>query len=112
LPGYCSRGGHTQGLTRQTAFAEEASFRQDGHYRFFALLGHDRELYLAALDVENRIRRISLRKDGRVRWVLMSGLSTVDFCEEKTEIEHGRLVLNGFGDSWRPRTWRSTWNCL
>jgi hypothetical protein len=56
---YC----HAKRLTRQTALAKEASFRQDGHHRFFALLGHNRELHLAALDVENRIRRVPLRKD-------------------------------------------------
>ena len=63
-------GGHAKRLARQTALAEEAAFRQDGNHGFFATLGYNRELHLAALDVEHRIRRVPLRKDGFITFVL------------------------------------------
>ena len=62
----CAGGGHAKRLTRKTALAEETGFRQDGNHGFFATLGYHRELHLAALDVEHRVCRVPLRKDGFV----------------------------------------------
>jgi hypothetical protein len=66
-------------LARQTALAEETSLRQDGNDGFFATLGYNRELYLAALEVEHRISRVSLRKDEFTTLVLPTGFSSREF---------------------------------
>ena len=71
----CASGGHAKRLARQTALAKEATFRQDGNDGFFATLGYSREFHLAALEVENRIRRVPLRKDGFITLVLLAAFS-------------------------------------
>src|ERR1019366_4512825 len=78
----CACCGHAKRLTRQTALSEEAGFRQDGDHGFFAALGYHRELHLAALDVEHRVRRVSLRKDGFIGLLRMSSFSSREFREE------------------------------
>jgi len=84
-------GGHAKRLACQTALAKEASFRQDGNDGFFATLGYNRELYLAALDVEHRIRRIHLRKHGFISLVLSAGFSSRQFCQQEAGIECGSM---------------------
>jgi hypothetical protein len=73
-------GGHANWLTRQTALAKEAGFRQDGNHGFFATLGDNREFHLAALDIEHGIRRVPLRKDEFIGLVFANGFSSVDVC--------------------------------
>jgi hypothetical protein len=50
----------TQGMAIQTSFAKKMTGSQDCNYRFLALLGNDSELDLALLDVEDRVRSLSL----------------------------------------------------
>ena len=76
-------GGHAKRLARQTALAKETVFRQDGNDGFFAALGYNRELHLAALDVEHRIRRVPLRKDKFIRLVLPAGFSSRSFVRKR-----------------------------
>ena len=74
-------------MTCETALAKEAGFRQDGDHRFFAPLGYHRKLYLAALDIENGIRTVALRKDGCILFVLRGLFSNTEFSQEKARIE-------------------------
>ena len=87
-------GGHAKRLARQTALAKKATFRQDGDDGFFALLGYSRELHLAALDVEHRIRGVSLRKDGFILFVLPTGLSDREFGQERREDQMRQLCVS------------------
>src|SRR5436190_17750412 len=50
----------------QTAFAKKVAGSQDCNDRFLALLGNDGEFDLALLDVKNRVRDLSLRKDNLI----------------------------------------------
>ena len=60
----CVCGGNAQQLASQGGFTEEAGRRKMGDYGFLAARRYDGELDLAALDVEDRIGRVALRKDG------------------------------------------------
>jgi hypothetical protein len=55
-------------LARQAALAKEAGFGQDGDDGFFATLGDNRELHLAALEVEreSQSKPIYPKRDDRV----------------------------------------------
>jgi hypothetical protein len=44
----------------QTSFPEKVARPQDRNHRFLALLGNDRELDIALLDVKDRVRDLSL----------------------------------------------------
>src|ERR1700738_2441031 len=50
----------------QTSFTEKVAGAEDCTHRFLALLGNDRELDLALLDVKNRVRDLSLRKNNLI----------------------------------------------
>jgi hypothetical protein len=54
---------HTKRLTRQATLSEKTVLRQNGNHRFFTTLRYHHKFYLAALDVEDSIRRVSLQKD-------------------------------------------------
>ena len=57
---------HAQRLPGEASFAEEFVRSENCDDGFLALLGNDGDLHLAFLDVEDRIRRVALRKDGLV----------------------------------------------
>src|ERR1700732_3324736 len=50
----------------QTSFTEKVAGSEDCNHRFLALLGNDSELDLALLDVKNRVRDLSLRKNNLI----------------------------------------------
>ena len=50
----------------QTSFAKKMAGSQDCNDRFLALLRNDGELDLAFLDVKNRVRDLSLRKNNLI----------------------------------------------
>src|SRR5580700_255052 len=58
--------GDAQRMAIQTPFAEKLTWSQDRNHRFLALLGNDSELDLALLDVKNRVRDLSLRKNNLI----------------------------------------------
>ena len=66
-------GPHANSLPCEAAFTKKTTTLQDGHDGFFALLGHNRELDLALLQIKHGIRRIPLRKDN----VVLSGFRIV-----------------------------------
>jgi hypothetical protein len=55
-----------QGMAIQTSFAKKLTWSQDCYHRFLALLGNDSELDLALLNVEDRVRDLSLRKNNLI----------------------------------------------
>ena len=69
----------TQQLSGQTAFPKEITGSQKGDYGFLPVLGMDGLLDLAALNVENRIRGISLPVDDLILPIIGNGSPTVTF---------------------------------
>lgn len=57
------------------AFAKELSRLQDSDHGFLALLGYDDDLHPPFLDIEDRVRLISLGKDDVTLAKLKDGLS-------------------------------------
>ena len=55
--------GHAQRLAGQASLAKEVAGAQNGNHRFLALLGDDRELDLAFLDIEDGVGRVALQED-------------------------------------------------
>jgi hypothetical protein len=53
-------------LADQASFTKKLTRTQQGQHCFLALSRHDSDLHLARLNKINRVRLVSLRKDGRV----------------------------------------------
>jgi hypothetical protein len=73
----------------QTSFAEKVTWSQDCNHRFLALLGNDGELDLALLDVKNRVRDLSLRKNDLILPIFGYRFSLAHFGEKFFRIERG-----------------------
>src|SRR5436190_19009251 len=73
----------------QTSFAEKVTWSQDGNHRFLALLGNDRELDLALLDVKNRVRDLSLRKNNLILSIFGYRFSFAHLGEKYLGIKRG-----------------------
>jgi len=63
---HCRHSRHAQRLPHQASFANEIADSKDRDDCFFPLLGNNGDFNLALLDVENSIRRLSLREDGLI----------------------------------------------
>ena len=77
----CDSRCHAQRLAGEAALAEELTGVENGDDRLLALLGYDRDLYLAFPDVVQGIRRLSLPKDVVVHSAFQNGLSAEDTGE-------------------------------
>src|ERR1700680_4162708 len=62
---------------------------QDCNHRFLALLGNDRELDLALLDVKNRVRDLSLQKDNLILSIFGYRFSFAHLGEKYFGIKRG-----------------------
>src|ERR1700694_3091238 len=82
-----SRGGDTQRMAIQASFAKKLTWSQDRNHRFLALLGDDSELDLALLDVENRVRDLSLRKNNLIPPIFGYRFSLAHLGEKRFGIE-------------------------
>jgi hypothetical protein len=60
---HAGRGCGTNGLSGEAGFPQKGPAFQNRDHCFLAFLGHDRELDLTLLDIEDRIRRVPLRKE-------------------------------------------------
>src|SRR5450759_2099356 len=87
------RCGHPHGSCGQTALAKEVAFPQYGKDCLLATLRQNRELHVSPVDVEHRIRRISLREDGIVVSVLPASLSRANFLEKYFAIQSGNVCI-------------------
>jgi hypothetical protein len=74
-------------LPGQTSFPEEFVRFKNCDDGFLALLRNDGDLHLAFLDVEDRIRRVSLGKDGLVLAVLTNAPALANLSEKRFRIE-------------------------
>src|SRR6266566_6197827 len=85
------RGGarHAQQLPCQTSLAEEIALSKDRNDCFFPLFGKNGDFDLALLDVENSIRRLSLREDSLFLLVFGNGSAAVCFGEKRFGVEDG-----------------------
>src|SRR3984957_10219197 len=83
---------HSQGLPGQASLAAKFFASKNCNYGFFPMLGKYDELYLPVLDVEDGIRRLTLRKDNLTSSVYRCGPSAVCLGEEGLEFER-RLGL-------------------
>src|SRR5687767_10659067 len=90
--GYRGRCRHPQPLTREASFAEEVTLAQNRDDRLLALFGGHREFHLAFSEIEQRVRRFSLREDVAVRAVLNSGSPVRDSSEKGLPID--RLLFS------------------
>src|ERR1700730_1504035 len=89
---HCCGCRHAPGLPGQASLAAEIAGSEDCNDRFFPLLGNHGELHFAALDVENRIRRLPLRKDNFTYFIGGYRPSAVCLCEEGLGVEQGFLL--------------------
>ena len=74
-------------LPGKTSFTEEFVRSKNCDDGFLALLRNDGDLHLAFLDVEDRIGRVSLRKDDLVLAVLANAPALADLGEKRFRIE-------------------------
>jgi len=70
---------------------------------FFPLLGNDSELDLTLLDVEHRIRRVTLREDNLSRQVLGQGSATIHCRKKCLRVKWGFFHLLCHDRSLAPR---------
>src|SRR5712692_8849986 len=73
----------------QASFAKKMTGSQDCDDRFLALLGNDRELDLALLDVKNRVRDLSLRKNNMILSVFEYRFSLAHLGKKNFWIKRG-----------------------
>src|SRR5271165_2735843 len=86
----------------QTSFAKKVAGPQNGDDGFLSLLGNHRELELAFLNIENRVRDVALRENNLILLILRYRFSLTDFGEKFLGIKRG-LALLCHGDSHWPR---------
>ena len=80
-------------LTRQGTFAEIASLWKVSDYGFLAAHGYEGEIYLAALNVEDCIRGVALRKDVFTGQVFAPGFSGSEPVKEIQDVKLGCQTL-------------------
>src|ERR1700726_5360989 len=73
----------------QTSFTEKVAGSEDCNHRFLALLGNDSELDLALLDVKNRVRDLSLRKNNFILSIFGYRFSLAHLGEKYFGIKRG-----------------------
>ncbi len=77
-------------LAGQASLAEEVADIQYGDDPLLALLGDDRQLDLALLDIEDAIGGISLPEDALVRLISRRGSAGADRCQKSRRLEERR----------------------
>jgi hypothetical protein len=87
-------------VTIQTSFAEKVTGFQDCDHCFFALLGNDGEFDLALLDIKNRVRDLSLRKNDLILPIFEYRFSLARLGEKFFGVERGFTFLPHGGSSF------------
>ena len=87
-------------LPSKTSFTEKIVRSKHCDDGFLALLRNDGDLHLAALDVEDRIRGVSLRNDDRALAVLPNAAALANLGEKRFRIER-RLAFNRHDTTFR-----------
>jgi hypothetical protein len=79
---------------RQTTFAKEVAFAQNGDYRFFSVVGHNSKLDLAFLDIKNGVRWVPLREHNLIFVVSCGRSAFTDLAKVQKDLGiEGRLVV-------------------
>jgi hypothetical protein len=78
---------YAQRLPGQASFAAELVRPQDCDDGFLALLGDNGDFDLALLDIENCIRKTTLREDRLVLWIFRDGSAAVFRVQEDFRVE-------------------------
>src|SRR6266436_281545 len=89
-----------QRMAIQTSLAKKVTGSQDCNHRFLALLGNDGELDLTLLDVKNRVRDLSLRKNNLILPIFGYRFPLANLGEKYFGIKRGLSSLHGM--SFRP----------
>jgi hypothetical protein len=84
---HCRDRRYPQSLSGQTSFTEEVVRSKNCDDGFLALLRNDGDLHLAFLDIEDRIRRVSLCKDDLVLAVRINAPAIANLGEKRLRIE-------------------------
>src|SRR5580658_422869 len=79
-------------LACKGALSKKATGQEMGDYRFLAACGYYSELYFAALDVENRTGRVTLREDRFAASVFAPGFSRNKLVQRTPQVECGHLI--------------------
>src|SRR5437773_11460724 len=87
----------------QTSFAKKVTGPQHCNDRFLALLGNDGELDLALLDVKNRVRDLSLRKNNLILPIFGYRFSLAHLGEKFFGIKRGFNSLPHKGSPFSSR---------
>src|SRR5260370_28930328 len=72
----------TQRMAIQTSFAKKMTWSQDCNDCFLALLGNDGEFDLALLDVQHRVRDLSLSENNLILQIFRYRFSLAHFGEK------------------------------
>lgn len=88
------RRGPPHQLLCQATLAKEITTPQKGDHSFLAPLGHNRELHAAFLDIEDGIRRVTLREDILLVAVLPGRLLRANYFEELSGVGSGATFVN------------------
>src|SRR6266446_1763741 len=78
-----------QRMAIQTSFAKKVAGSEHCNHRFLALLGNDGEFDLALLDVKNRVRDLSLRKNNLILPIFGYRFSLAHLGEKYFGIKRG-----------------------
>jgi Beta-lactamase len=97
---HCRDRRYPQSLSGQTSFTEEVVRSKNCDDGFLALLRNDGDLHLAFLDIEDRIRRVSLCKDDLVFAVRINAPAIANLGEKRLRIE-SRPVFDRHSTSLR-----------
>jgi hypothetical protein len=85
--------GQAQWLSGQAALAEKVALAMERDDRLLAPLGYDAELDPALLDIEDGIRRVSLREDLLIVSVVRNVAAAISGVEELFEVEQRGTTL-------------------
>src|SRR5579872_825244 len=101
--GYCRCSSHAERLTCEATFAKKVPLAQDANGCFLSIVGHDRYLHLAALDIKQCVSRIPLREDGLLLCERHNLPSLADGGKERVRVELA-FFLDAHKGNWRLST--------
>src|ERR1700722_10063956 len=93
-----------QAMAIETSFAKKLTRSQNGDYGFLSLFGNHRELELAFLNIENRVREVALRENNLILLILRYRFSLTDSGKKFLGLKRDLAYLC-HGDLHWPRRW-------
>jgi hypothetical protein len=90
----CNYRSQAERLASQAALAKEITLSVESNDRLFPSLGNDRDFNLSALDVEDGVRRVTLREHQLIFAITRYSPLAVHGTEESLHIERTLLFLS------------------